>query len=173
MWWLETPRTAANGRDGKAAISDALGKLLLLHSTSLARRALLHAAQLLQAFGTETSIAYPGHITLSLAFKAALVFITLPELDPTSSDPVFSLSDAVEWDRLGVAGVSAPSDIDIMFNPAAKFVERGGPWSFRGADSPKAVLEWTAMRLEELSKGSLIPVGGVLATILRERVEAT
>jgi hypothetical protein len=80
----------------------------------------------------------------------------------------------VDWRAVGLAGVEGhtprfPDDLGLV--PAARFVHFGGPWSWRGYTQPRDILNWTAIRLEELSRGNVLPVGKAMGALLRLRAE--
>lgn len=72
---------------------------------------------------------------------------------------------------VGLEGQVSQFPDDLQLSAAARFVCSGGAWTWRGQSDPKAILTWTADRIEEVAGGDVLPLGKVLADLLRMRAE--
>ncbi|KAL1297637.1 hypothetical protein AAFC00_006194 [Neodothiora populina] len=138
----------AAGRSGAEPATKALADITEWTQTSSARRACVHAAQILKLLHNR-KVSEPITIdTVTAIFHAALVLglflFVRPESEITKCDVVFDVSEDVNWVAVGAAGMSGKNETwnsssttaarnADMSEPATIFIERGGAVSLAGS----------------------------------------
>ncbi|KAL4895638.1 hypothetical protein BDV59DRAFT_211278 [Aspergillus ambiguus] len=137
---LPTIEVAA-GRNGSQDAQEATSAITAWARTPTARRACLHAAQVLVVMDRQKrSDGVMLHSEMAL-FNAGLVmgfYLLMAPEPPESWDSSsgYDLLEEIDWISVGNKGLSteeAPSSANLCSSPAARFIQSGGPVCFRGA----------------------------------------
>ncbi|KAJ9639734.1 hypothetical protein H2204_003527 [Knufia peltigerae] len=137
----------AAGQSGSAAVPLALNYITTWASTSTARRAVLHSAQVFKLlFHRRVSDVIHVH-TVAALFRSALVMsfylLTAPTIPQLSANTPLELFDEVDWEGVGFCGMQESSETRQLSAGAAemesspmRFIKEGGSFSITGVVHP-------------------------------------
>ncbi|KAK5193436.1 hypothetical protein LTR72_006750 [Exophiala xenobiotica] len=137
----------AAGRSGPAAVSVSMSQISRWSSTSTARRAVLHSAQVFKLlFHRRISDVISVHAVAAL-FKSALILsfylLTAPINTQSNSERPLELFDEIDWSHIGACGLADVVDPSIRpcqtttpDSHAMQFIRESCPFSITGIVHP-------------------------------------
>lgn len=138
----------ACGRIGPAASQQALGELKKWAQTTSARRAILHAAQIFRVLSHYRVSDHKTLLCELVLLHAALVlavYVGVHSPTPRQEEDSFELTSNVQWADVCDEGLTKPPSGHknaplLPMSQSAKFVARGGPFSFGGETYPPGAI---------------------------------